>query len=111
MNLAALDALKTCSASAVHGFLIQRRKAQDDLGSSLLLTGSDGPVRAQDHALRAYARQRSLRQHVPIPVRPRSETNTPERSGGLASISSGEIFESLARPLCALMASGELLFG
>ncbi len=47
-------------------------------------------MKAQDHALRAYARQRSLRQHVPIPVRPRSENNTPERSGGLASISSGE---------------------
>ena len=56
----------------------------------LLLAGLEGPVKAQDHALRAYARQRSLRQHVPIPVRPRSEANTPDRSGGLASISSGK---------------------
>ena len=58
---------------------------------SLHGAGLDGPVAMRDHALRAYARQRSLRQHVPLPVRPRSGTNTPaERSGGLTSISSGD---------------------
>ena len=72
----------------------------NDCCLTLPLTGSDGPVKAQDHALRAYARQRSLRQHVPIPVRPRSETNTPERSGGLASISSGETLSLLAQATC-----------
>ena len=91
LTVVAFTALKMGPATANHGCQNWCHKAQDDLCLSLLLTGSDGPVKAQDHALRAYARQRSLRQHVPIPMRPRSGANTPaDRSGGLASISSGD---------------------
>ena len=67
--------------------------------------GADAPVVVRDHALRAYARQRSMRQHVHIPVRPRSGSNTPaERSGGLTSISSGEpALQNVLAPAGTLM--------
>ena len=63
--------------------------------ASELLAGADKSLAPEDTAVRAYARQRSMRQHMPIPVRPRrhSVAESSEADGAsLASLATSPVF-------------------